>query len=180
MWLYCTLGNSKPSFCPHECCWNSLFPLPSGFNRRVCAASHWDLLFSLLYIILKHLTAVYFTLHSFIHIRMQIAQQSLTINPIHSVAMMFFWLHSFSWNCVSLPMQQDVPVSANAVPPWTAIPSPLHQSERGSHPRAVANLIRQCYFSEIKPAAITAFSTGRPVAPTQDHSGGFQTRVLYL
>lgn len=96
---------------------------------------------------------------------------------IHSFAMKSIWLHAFLWNSLAFP---DEPVYANAMNPTTATPSLLHQSEYSCCPRGVANRRRLCCFTEIKPAAIAAFSTGCPIAPTPDHSADFQMWVLYL
>lgn len=107
--------------------------------------------------------------------------QSLTIKLIYTVAMKSFCLLALLWNSVSLPIQQDLPIYANAIPPSTAIPSVLHQTNGGSRPRGVTNRRRLCCFSGIKPAPITTFSTGCPVAPTLDHSAGFQMWIpLFL
>ena len=121
------------------------------------------------------------TLHYILSFISSDSPQSLTIKLIYSVAMKSFCLLAHLWNSVSLPVQRDGPIYANAIPPSTALPSVLHQADGGSHPRGVANHRRLCCFSGIKPAPITTFSTGCPVAPTQDHSAGFQMWIpLFL
>ena len=68
MWLYCKLWVPEPSFIRMNVA-GTARTLKLDYNHRVCATSHWDLLF---YIFRKHFAAVCFTLHSFLHVHLQI------------------------------------------------------------------------------------------------------------
>lgn len=177
-WLLCHTTQLLLNFCRHYYSWNSFLYINLSMyiqnESKTNVFLSWNLLFWWSYIILKHFKQ--FTLHAYMCRLWTVPDYNPTSLCCSEIPLACcIW-----WNPVSLPGHKDGPTYSNALPSTTAILSLLHQSERGSHPRDVANHRGLCCFSGLKPTPITVVATGCLVAHTQDHSTDFQIWVFYL